>query len=116
MLFSQEFIFKRKSMPLCLAERQPFGQEHIDFPFVVQAGMVVIGLDGQYMLPETDDFDLMRIVIDTQQRIRIGKLPFFVGEVIGQMNNTGVGRLFQYLEIEIHVPRTAGSVQAPQVL
>lgn len=116
MLFSQVFLFDLELVFLRFAERQPFRKKDIDFPFIEQAGMCVVGLDGQNMLPETDDFDLLRIVIDTQKGIGIGPLPLRMRKIIRQMYYRCVGRLLQDLQIQIHVSRTTGGVQSLQAM
>lgn len=105
-------------MSLGQTKSQPLGQEDVHFPFIEQTGVLIAGLNGQYLLPEAHHFNLPGIMVDPQYGIRIGALPCRVGKIVGDMRHGGIGGLFQYIQVQIHLPGAAGSAfafQCPQV-
>ena len=91
-----------KDMALADTIGQPLGRKQIDFPFLLQGGVLFTAVEGEYTLLKIQDFYLARIMIGAQYGIRVRALPFPVPEIVSQMYQSSVRRLFQYLQIQIH--------------
>ena len=64
-------------------------------------------VDRQGLLPQVQDLELAGVVVEAQGRVRVGRPPLVLVEVVGQAQRGRVGRLLQNVEVQVKVARLA---------
>ena len=107
-----------EQVPLADTEHQPTRNEQVQPPLVQQSGRLKQAMGRQDLLAQVFHFDLLRIMVDAQQRIRLRAAAVVECEVIGEPDQRRIARLLDHGEMQVLVGlacRTMLTLQTTQL-
>ena len=98
-------------MALQDAECQPARDKQVDLPLVEQAWSLVKVVYRQLRLFQVDDLDLLCIMVDAQQYVRVRFTSPVMLKIVGQVHDAGVTGMFHHLEKQVGMPVASGAAK-----